>query len=192
VQTSEKNFSRKASVQVRDMTGNREGWRNLTTATLSRIDFKNVNQESLTIHFPETRAMDFRLVIENQDSPALQVTGVEAQGNVYELVFLAGDSPADQAANAKYGLYGGDMFKPLQLDTAAIQSLVNQKLESLAASLGDAIKSPDIPTAPPSEFKWADLLNNKPVLFSVIGVLVLALGWGLFKAAQRVDELPKE
>ena len=192
LQAGEKNFSRRASIQTRDSSKSNSTWRTLTTQTLSRLDFKNVKQEHLTLSFPETRNTEYRIEIDNQDSPGLKVTDVEAQGNAYELIFLVDEGSKQQPSTAVFSLYAHQVNKPLTLDTAAIETLLQQGFSPLVATLGEPIKDADLPPSPAHEFKWTDLLNNKPVLFSAIGLLVLALGWGLYTAAKRVDTLPKE
>jgi hypothetical protein len=192
LQTSEKNFSRRAMVQTRNRNNPNSTWQTISTQTISRLEFKNVHQEHLTFSFSEARNNEYRIEIDNQDSPALNVTGVEALGNAYELIFLAGDDSQQQPEKSIYSLLASKENKPLHFDTAAIQTLLLKGFVPLEAKLGETIAAADLPSVPREEFKWSDLLNNKPVLFSAISVLVLALGWGLFKAAKRVDALPKE
>ena len=190
LQTSEKNFSRAASVQMEIERGGSTDWQPIGNDNISRIDFKSLHKEELTLKLPETRAKRYRIVIENRDSPALDFSGVTAIGNVYELVFLAESSRSDSEKSEYQLAYGGDV-SAANYDTAAIQRVLGSTFAPEVVMLGEqtTIDPADIPEQP---FSWADLLNNKPLLFTVIGLLVLAVGWGLFQAAKRVEQLPPE
>src|SRR5690606_7319804 len=121
---------------------------------------------------------------------ALDVSGVTAIGNVYELVFLAESTAADTAEREYQLAYGGDV-STANYDTATIQRVLSSTFAPEVVTLGEQteLDPADIPEKP---FSWADFLNNKPLLFTVIGVLILAVGWGLFQAAKRVEQLPPE
>ena len=77
-----------------------------------------------------SKAMGQPIVIDNRDSPPLDVTGVEAEGNVYELVFLASPDARHQL------LYGAPRVEPARYDTAAIQTLLQEGFAPQRAELG--------------------------------------------------------
>lgn len=182
LQTPARNFSRRAAVEVEEKHGVQSSWRTIGSGTLSRIDFKSLQQENLEIAFPESRRESYRFVIDNRDSPPLKVTGLKAEGNVYEVVFLA-------SRDTGYRLvYGSPDAGPPQYDTAAITQVLGEGFQPTQAELGPLTPAQGQPAA----FRWADLLNNRPLLFSVIALLVVLLGWGLYHAIQRVDNLPSE
>ena len=58
LETNDRNFSQHAVVQ-----GVRRAWQPLGHATLSRINFGNLQQEQLSITFPETRQSRSHIVI---------------------------------------------------------------------------------------------------------------------------------
>jgi hypothetical protein len=182
LQTPEANFSRRAAVEVEKKRGVQTSWQSVGAATLSRIDFKSLQREELGITFPESRQKTYRLVIDNRDSPPLQVEGIQASGNVYEILFLA--SP-----NASYQLvYGSTTAESPQYDTAAIRRVLGEGFQPARAELG-----PVVPVGgPPGEFQWSNLLNNKRLLFGAIVLLVIVLAWGLFQAVKRFDNLPDD
>ncbi len=99
--TSSHNFSRHAQVQVERSRGVEKTWQSIGDANLSRLDFRNLKREELTITFPESRETAYRIVIDNRGSPPLEVTGVEAQGDQYQAIFLA--SATDQPLELLYG-----------------------------------------------------------------------------------------
>ena len=43
-----------------------------------------------------------------------------------------------------------------------------------------------------SPFRWSGLLNDRRLIIGVIALLVVALGWGLYHAVQRMDDMPKD
>ncbi|HEV7222815.1 MAG TPA: DUF3999 family protein [Pirellulales bacterium] len=184
LKTPDRNFSRHAAVEVEEARGVSKTWRRLGEATVSRIDFKDVQREDLSISFPQSRAAEYRITIDDRDSPPLAIAGVEAEGNVYELVCLA-------APDARYRLvYGSADADAATYDTAAIQELLRSGFQPSRAKLGEQQPGPG--AGQPAEFEPSTLLNNPLLLGAVILLLVLALGWGLYHAVKRMDKLPSE
>ena len=181
LETPSRNFSRRAEVQVEFVSGVRTEWRPIGAGTLSRIDFQSIQQDELELQFPETRAARYRIVIDNRDSPPLQVDGVAATGVVYEAIYFA-------AADGAYTLaYGDEQAKAAQYDVAALQSLLNTGIQPLLARLGPETAAP---AAGPRPTNWKELVNNPALLITIVVVLVLALGWALYHAVKRVDATP--
>ncbi len=180
VETSDRNFSRRVAVQVLARPGGRTSWRDIGSSTLTRIDFKGLQQAHLTVRFPQTRQVSYRLVIDNRDSPPLQVTGVQAAGTVHELLFLA------QPRRRYQICYGSPVAEAPQYDTTAIRQVLDAGFQPTLAQLGVVDSAPD----PAQVFQWSSLLNNRGLLLGTITLLVLVLAWGLYRAVQRVDDLP--
>lgn len=176
--TSSRNFSRQAAVQV--PTGGRiPDWRDIGSGKLTLIDFQGFERKNLRIDFPESRHREYRLVIENQDNSPLEVTGIEPRGAVHELVFVA-------KPNSPYALfYGNSQVAPPNLDTAVIRELLSQGFDPQQASLAEQAQVIGVPPPAP----WWDLLSNPALLFTVACVLVVLLGFGLYQATKRVDQL---
>ena len=184
LETPDRNFSRHAAVEVEKMQGVKRTWEKIGEGTLSRVDFKNLKREKLSISFPESRHTQYRIVIDDRDSPPLKVAGIKAEGNVYEVVYLAIPDGHYQL------LYGSADAEPATYDTAALQELLRERFRPAQAELGTQIprQSGDGPPA----FKWSKLVNNPLLLGGVITLLVIVLGWGLFRAIKRMDKLPSE
>jgi len=183
LQTPDRNFSRHATVEVENVKGVKSTWEKIGEGDLSRIDFKNLKREKLSISFPQSRNAQYRLVIDDRDSPALEVAGIKAEGNVYEVIFMA-------APDGRYRLlYGSADADPATYDTAAIQELLGERFRPAQAELGTqtARKGGASPA-----FKWSKLVNNPLLLGAVIALLVVVLGWGLYRAVKRMDNLPGE
>jgi hypothetical protein len=182
--TPDRNFSRRAVVDVRVQQGVGHGWRPIGEATLSRVAFKTLQRQNLEIEFRETRSKHYRIVIENRDSPPLTVEGVTAEGNAYELVYLA--APA-----AKYRLvYGAVEAEAASYDVATIKELLSESFQPSRAELGPQTAGPGAGRAP--DFTLRSYLNDPRILGGVIVVLVLLLALGLFNAVKRVNTLPSE
>jgi hypothetical protein len=184
LETPDRNFSRHAAVEAEEVRGVNKTWRRIGEGTVSRIDFKDMQRENLSISFPQSRQAEYRIVIDDRDSPPLAVKGVAAEGNVYELVYLAAPAGHYQL------IYGSADADAATYDTAAIQELLRSGFQPSRAALGEQQPGPG--ANQPAEFKPSKLLNNPLLLGGVILLLVVALGWGLFQAVKRMDKLPSE
>lgn len=182
LETTDRNFSRHAVVEIERVQGVKRTWSKIGEGPLSRVDFKNSNREELSIGFPEARHALFRIVIDNRDSPPLAVSGIKAEGNVYEIVYLAAPDRRDQF------FYGSDDAQRATYDTAAIEELLRNGFQPAQADLGPA--GPIAGGPPP--VRWSRLLNDPLLLGGVVVVLVIALGWGLYGAVKRMDKMPGE
>jgi hypothetical protein len=181
VDTPDRNFSREARLEFLQPGGARALWKPLGSATLIRIDIQSLQRESLEIEFPESRHPEYRLVIENADSGPLKISDVSAEGNVYEVVFLGTEGSDYQIA------YGGQDLATPNYDTAALTAALDEGLTAKQASLG-AVEQ--LPLAPPPIGAWIlRLLNNGPVIVAVVAALVCVLGFGLYRAVSRIDEI---
>jgi hypothetical protein len=182
--STSRNFSRRAEVQIESSRGKETEWATIGSGTLAKIDLPKHQRNEMTLRFSKTTAPRYRIVIENLDSPAIEVTGVEAEGPAVEAVFLA-------KAGEKYQLaYGAVKAEAPHYDTAAIEAAVSSGTVPVAATLGAVAISTAAPVVEP--FSLKDALNNPKVLIPVILVLVVVLGWGLYQAAKHVETLPPE
>jgi hypothetical protein len=184
IETPSRNFSRRVEVQIEHVEGVRREWRPIGENTLSRIDFGSQHREELKISFPETRQTTYRILIDNRDSPPLKIEGIAPEGIVYEAVIFA--EPAGQYTLA----YADEKATAPEYDVAALQTLLNTGVPPQRATLGT--EQPTPAAGQPRPIAWADLLNNPALLISLVVVLVIALGWGLYHAVKRVDSLPKD
>lgn len=183
LETRDRNFSRHAAVEVERVQGVKKTWEKIGEGTLSRVDFKNLKREKISISFPESRQSQYRLVIDDRDSPPLEVAGIKAEGNVYEVVYLARPDRHDQL------VYGSTDAEPAIYDTAAFQELLRERFRPEQADLGP--QTPRLAGGAPA-FKWSKFINNPLLLGGVITLLVIGLGWGLYRAMKRMDNLPSE
>ena len=127
----------------------------------------------------------FASLSQNEDSPALKITGVKARGNQRRAVFLAG-------ANQTYRLYyGADEAETPKYDAVAVLgSLRLQGDRSSDGLLGTQSANAAASESPPVNARR--LLSDPRIMGSVIVVLVVVLGWAIFRAMRRINEIPKE
>lgn len=183
LETTSRNFSRLAAVSISETRGVVTESRQIGSATIDRVDFRDLQREHLRIEFPETRQEKYEIVIRNGDSPPLDVTGVVAEGPEYRAVFFATPGHAYRLA------YGSVNADPPRFDTEALSAARNKGYVPVDVPLGPVVAHPE---ADIGEAARQNLLNNPVLLGVAIAALVAALGLGLYRASQRIDSLPKE
>jgi hypothetical protein len=185
---ADRNFGRPARVErPQPATRNREAGSRppqiLGAARVHRIDLRGISTEELAITIPESRDADYEIVIDNADSPALDITGVTAVGPAYEVVFLARPGKAYRLA---YGaaISADRPFAAPQYDTVAIDVALAAGKVPLGGTLGAVEEIAVVPVERP----WLARLFGDPLLIGgTIGVLALLLGLSLYRAAKRID-----
>ncbi len=185
---ADRNFGRPARVEApQQATRNREvGARPpqiLGAARVHRIDLRGISSEALAITIPESRYADYEIVIDNADSPPLDITGVTAVGPAYEVVFLARPGKAYRLAYGAGSTEDGPFAAP-QYDTVAIDAALTAGKVPLEGALGAA----DEVAVEPVERPWlARLFGNPWLIGGTILFLAVLLGFSLFAAAKRLD-----
>jgi hypothetical protein len=178
--TLAENFSRGVTLSAEgpDRDG-KTAWRQIAAGNLSRYRFQSLRRESLTLNLSETRSGRYQIVIEDRDNAPLEVKGVDLTGPIYEVVLLAGPKGKVDL------LYGSAQATPASYDTAAIAASLSEGFLPLAATLGEAREGARAPE-PEAWLVW----NNPKLLVGVIVALTILLGWGLYRAGQRIDLTP--
>ncbi|MGO9466870.1 MAG: hypothetical protein ACLQIB_10660 [Isosphaeraceae bacterium] len=180
--TGSRNFSRTARVLVPVQHGVRTDWVEVGRATLSLIQFRAFRHAELRVDFPEQRQENYQLVIENADNPPLEITGIEAEGTPYRLVFLGSQGRTYRVE------YGSDTAQPPRYDTAAVLASLSRGYQPVAVTLAPQIAN----SGYRAERGFRDILGSTVFLTLAIVAMVLALGWALFRAGQRIKKLPQE
>jgi hypothetical protein len=180
--TASRNFSRTAKVLIPVERGVRTDWVEIGSATLSLIQFRAFRHAELRVDFPEMRQEHYQLVIENADNPPLEITGVEAEGTPYRLIFLGSRGRTYRVE------YGSDKVEAPQYDTAAVLASMSRGYQSVTVKLAPQIAIPGYR----AERGFRDILSSTVFLTLAIVAMVLALGWALFRAGQRIKKLPQE
>ena len=160
----------------------RTDWVEVGRATLSLIQFRAFRRAELRVDFSEQRQEHYQLVIENADNPPLEITGVEAEGTPYRLVFLGSQGRTYRVE------YGSETAEPPQYDTAAVLASLSRGYQPVTVKLGPQIAN----SGYRAERGFRDIFNSTVFLTLAIVAMVLALGWALFRAGQRIKKLPQE
>jgi hypothetical protein len=180
--TSSRNFSRPATVLIPVHVGRRTDWVEVGSATLSLVQFRAFRRAELRIEFPEQRQGRYQLVIENADNPALEITGVEGEGTVYRMVFLGTEGRTYRVE------YGSETAEPPQYDTAAVLGSLQKGFQPVTVKLGPQVANPGYKTVRGP----LAILNSKVFLALAIVLMVVVLAWALFRAGQRIKDLPQQ
>src|SRR5690606_25299974 len=82
-------------------------------------------------------------------------------------------------------LYGDADARAVELDTAALSELLQSGFPTAAAALDEQLPLADTVEDAP---RWRELWTHPAALVSIIALLVVILGLGLYHAARRIDE----
>ena len=106
-----------------------------------------------------------------------------AEGNVYRLSFLAAPDGAYRLA------YGSETAKAPSYDTLALRESLGRGYQPVQFSLAEQVAQPGVNEPPGGRLR--NLLNEPFFLGGVILLLIVVLGWALYRAGRRIDQLPK-
>ncbi|MCK9606840.1 MAG: hypothetical protein M0R33_10395 [Methylomonas sp.] len=170
------NFNRQAEVFIPQKQGMETRMQSVARATLQSLHFKEINREDTHIRFAELRRQHYRITLYNQDNPPLELENIIGSGPGYQVVFFA---QPDQHYQLQYGSSRAALP---HYDTAAILTLLSNGYQTVVAGLGPET----VVTAPPNGFDVIQLINSNLFLGVVIGLMVLVLGWSLYRVSQRL------
>lgn len=194
LETTSRNFSR--AVEVRRYVAEKPSENGsprqvpppiaLASGRVTSVEFGGYRNRSLDIGLPELREARYRIVIHNEDNPPLKITGVKGRGPQYRAVFLA-------AAGERYRLaYGAENVGSPRYDAVAVlNTLRREGNRPIECRLGAEVAGP-VAAVESTDSALKSLLNNPVFLGGAIVVLVIVLGWAMFRAARRINEIPKE
>lgn len=170
------NYNRQAEVFITQKRGVETQLQSVARGSLQSLHFKGLNREDNRLDFAERRRTDYRIAIYNQDNPPLALENIIGTGPGYQLLFLA-------LPGQNYQLqYGSNTAELPRYDTAAVQTLLSNGYQPVIAGLG-----PEIAIASrQAGFDAFELLNSPWFLGLAIGLMVLVLGWSLFRVSQRL------
>jgi hypothetical protein len=181
LKTATPNFSRQAEVQIPLQPGMETRQQTLGRATLEALHFQDINRDQSDVTFPEQRQPKYQIVIRNQDNPALEIESVTGYGPGYQLLFLP-------RAGQNYQLrYGSDRAEAPRYDIAPIRELLRRGYQSTSVEVGPETVVATVEHKP----DFGELLNSKWFLGGAIGLMVLVLGWSLYRVGKRVGDLPE-
>jgi len=171
------NFSRTVEVQVPVQQGVETRMATIANGNIEALHFKDFLREQTKLYFPEQRRQRYRLVIDDKDNPPLKLAGIKGLGPGYQLLFLP---QSHRIYQLRYGASKVDMP---QYDTAPIQELLRKGYQPVPARLDSEVKSIEVEEA----FDFLQFLNSNTFLGLVIFVMVLVLGWSLYRVSKRIS-----
>ncbi len=115
VKTGSCNFSRAVEVEATNGGDEKAAWQKVASSTISRIDAGKFQQSLTTVNLNQVcRFERYRIVINNMDCQPLDISGVDAEGEVHEALFFCD-------AGKKYrALYGAKGMEAPKYDIAAV------------------------------------------------------------------------
>lgn len=181
IETMDRNFRRMVMVEKPSVKGQDSEWVPIAEGTISRFQLRDFREEALTIEIPETRSRNLRIRIPHGENPPLTVDRVRLTGPRHEIVFLASPQESLQLN------FGSANAEAPHQDDSALQLALSRKMRPISVTAGPATR---LTQSAGGSVRPRDLINNPLILGAVIAVLIVALGWGLFSAAKRVDSIP--
>src|SRR6185437_13430610 len=119
-----------ARVLVPVANGVRTDWAEIGRGTLVLIAFREFRRAELSLDFPEHRHEHYRIEFDNADNPPLEITGVEAEGPRWRMVFLGSEGRIYRVA------YGSDAAEPPRYDTAAVLDALHRGYQPVTVKPG--------------------------------------------------------
>ncbi len=172
--TSSRNFNRSATIQ----TFGQNRWFTIGSYYLHNLSYQDIRAEQLRMHFPENLSGRYRILIQNGDNPPLKIDRVVAEGRIYRLIFLA------QAKQGCRLMYGADSMMPPAYDTVAIRELTGKGFSAKSAQIGPGVRIED---HRPTSSKMLTILNSWWFFIAIVVLMVLTLGYILFRVAWKQD-----
>jgi hypothetical protein len=179
LQTSSRNFSRKATLQIPEMRGMETRMRDIAEATLQSLSFRGFEREQAALSFPGRRQGKYRVTIRDEDNPPLDIADVKAEGDAYRLAFLA-------TPGKTYTLhYGAERIEPAHYETSPLLETLRREYRFEEARLGPERAAPERPAE--TRPNIAKILNDERFLGAVMSLAAAVLIWALVKAGKRVE-----
>lgn len=178
LQIADRNFTRRVSVEVPAGNSGSDAWRPIGSASISRIAFRRLLHEQLRVTVAERRSPRFRLVIDNQDNPSLDIMGAQAVGPVWQALYLA--APGQQARL----YYGAAPSTPARYDTAAIARVLASDFDPVPFSLG---KPADNPHYRPPGGSLTGLIGSRAFFIAAVVIMIAVMAAALVKATRHLD-----
>mgnify|MGYP003654348617 CR=1 FL=1 len=137
--------------------GWKQNYRKLTSGTLNSMEVNEFSFESKVLQ-------KLKIIVENQDNQALTFADFEVKGFVHELIARF-DQPADY-----YLFYGNEFASTPRYDLLQFDNKIPEDIPSLVIADERQI-------LPNSTYKTLPLFQKKAWLWSIMGLIMLLLGW---------------
>lgn len=175
VLTASANFSRSLKVECIETTGANAGsLRFVAAAGISRIDAGGFKQDNVTTGLGGAlRRAIYRVTIDNQDNPPLDVSGVEVEGEMHEAVFFP---ERGRLFHVMYGAAGLDFPR---YDIVEVLARVEGSDADLC-KVGEQKENPKYSAA------GARLVDGRKLLVIAVLLMVAGLVWVIAKTVKSV------
>ena len=173
--TPARNFQRHAAVQAPALVNGRKTWRTVANGRLQNIDLPGLATNALSVSFPEQRAPQLRLVIQNADNPPIPITDVRPWGPIYRLIWTA------EPAAAYHLAIGNEKLAPPDYDLFAIRAALEQGHEPELWTLGESVTT----DTSRRHFDLGALLARPAVFGALLAIAALILLALLAKALKK-------
>lgn len=175
LETPALNFQRTATIQIPVPANGSTTWRTIASGRFTRLDLPGLATNALSIDFPEQRAEQLRIVIENNDNPPLDIALIRTRGPVYRLLWLAEPGTAYRLA------FGNEKLAEPTYDLFPIRAALGKGIPATLWTLADA--SPFSPA--PKPFSLGEFVSRPAVFGTLLALAALALLVLLAKALKK-------
>lgn len=171
IATGDINFSRQVTIES---SNDQKNWESAGEQTIYSYNIDNKVGQKLTLEYPELSSRYLRLTIHNQDNPPLNIQGSTVYTFPRHVVF-------PYNSGSQYSLfYGNQKAEPPVYDIQQLASYL-EKENIPVASLGPEQQNPQYV---PEKKPWTE--ENKWVLWSVLGLVVIVLGLAIFNTMKKI------
>jgi len=154
-----------------------KAWRRVHSGIFSSVNTDTDTEEPKIIHLPHPiRAVNYRITIANNDSPPLNITGVEVSGETREILFYC-----DQA-NSYSVIYGAEEARTPVYDIG--QVLTQTKSETTALyKAGPQKPNPNYG----EDTSQGSAISRRTIMTIAVILMIAVLGWLIAKTAKSIS-----
>jgi hypothetical protein len=155
-----------------------KSWKYAHSGVISSVNNNpdSKKQRAITIPHP-IRAIHYRITIQNNDSPPLDISGVELEGETQEIVFYC-----DQDKDYRV-IYGAEQIKAPIYDIAHV--LTQTKSDATATyKAEEQSANPEYGNDKRRSF----FLSRKTIMIIAVFLMIIVLGWLIAKTAKSIGE----
>ncbi len=169
-------FYRRFRVEVSD---DQKGWRTVHTGSISRVSDDPNSAKGHTINLPHAiRAAFWRITIQNNDSPPLDISAVELEGEIQEIIFYS-----DITKN--YTLLYGAAESPKPVYDIELVLSRAEKGNYNIYNAGEQRPNPHYGDKPARAFP----LSRRSIMTMTIIILIAVLGWLIAYAVKSIEKI---
>lgn len=164
---------------VLETSADAKSWSSAYSGIVSSINTDAASDEQRTIQLPHTfRAAHYRITVQDHDSPPLEITGVELEAEIHEVLFYC-----DQV-NSYRVIYGAlEADRPVY-DIGEVLSQIKSEATALYLA-GPQQPNPDYG----AKTGWNTHLSRRTIMTVAVILMIAALGWVIAKTAGSIEKI---